>query len=98
VLDDTPNTVASTSAGATYVASVWVRAPAGRNATLRVREMSGSTVVRSAVSTVVGDGSWRQISVTTSAANGGTSLSVEIVVSLTKGVKAQIDDVSLQHS
>ena len=32
-IDDSPNTVASTAAGATYAASAWVKAPAGRTVT-----------------------------------------------------------------
>jgi hypothetical protein len=98
LLDDAPNTVASTTAGASYIASAWVRAPAGRAVTLRVRELSGSTLVRSTVVTVAGEGSWRQLAVMTAAASGGTTLSVEIVVSLTKGSKAQVDDVSVRRS
>jgi len=32
------------------------------------------------------------------AASGGTSLSLEVVVSLSAGASAQVDDVSLQRS
>ncbi len=98
LLDDTPNTVGSTGAGAKYVASAWVRAPAGRTVTLRIRELSGASVVRSVVTTVTGSGGWRQLGVTSAAASGGTTLSVEVVVSLTRGSKAQVDDLSLRGS
>jgi hypothetical protein len=97
-LDDSPNTVSSTAAGATYTGSAWVRAPAGRAVTLRVRELSGSSLVRSALITTTGDGGWHQLVVATAAAAGGTSLSVEIVASLTTSGKAQVDDVSLHRN
>ena len=97
-LDDSTNTVASTTAGAIYTASAWVRAPAGRTVTLRLRELSGATVIRSSVVTLIGDGTWRQLTVPSGAASGGTSLSVEIVASLVAGTKAQVDDVSLKSS
>jgi hypothetical protein len=98
VLDDTPNTAPSTSTGASYVASAWVRAPAGRTVRLRVRELRGSSLVRSAVTTVTGDGGWRQLVVTSAATAGGTTLSVEVIVSLARGSRAQVDDVSLRRS
>ncbi len=98
LLDDSPNTVATTSAGATYTAVVWVRAPAGRSVTLRLRERSGSTIVRTSQVSATGTGAWRQVTVTSAAAAGGTSLSVEVVVSLVRGTKAQVDDVSLKRS
>ena len=97
MLDDSPNSLASTTAGATYVASAWVRAPAGRTVTLRLRELSGSTVVRSTFATTTGNGAWQQL-VTSAATTGGTSLSVEIIASLTKGPKAHVDDVSLKRT
>jgi hypothetical protein len=98
VLDDSPNTVASTVAGATYTASAWVRVPAGRSVTLRLRELSGGSAVRTRTATLTGDGSWRQLVVTSAAASGGTSLSLQIVVSLTTSSKAQVDDLSLKRS
>ena len=64
---------------------------------LRVRELNGSSVVRSTVTTGTGDGSWHQLVVTTAAASGGTRLSVEVMVSLTKASKAHVDDVSLER-
>jgi hypothetical protein len=97
VLDDSPDTVASTSAGATYTASAWVLAPAGRMVRLRVRELSGSSVVRSSVKTATADGGWDQLVVTTAAASGGSRLSVEVVASLARGAQARVDDVWLQR-
>ena len=98
LLDDSPDTVASTIAGATYAASAWVRAPAGRTVILRIRESSGGSVVRSKTATVTGNGSWRQLSLTTATATGGTTLSVEVVLSVSRGSQAYVDDVSLQRS
>jgi Carbohydrate binding domain len=95
VLDDSPETVGSTVAGATYRAAAWVLAPAGRTVRLRVRELNGSTVVRSSVTTAIADGSWHQLAVATTAASGGTRLSVEVVASLARGSSAYTDDVSL---
>jgi hypothetical protein len=97
LLDDSPDTVSSSTAGATYAATAWVRAPAGRTVTLRLRERSGSTVVRTSVATATGIGAWQQVVLTSAAASGGTSLSFEAVVSLVKGTTAQVDDVSLKR-
>ena len=96
VLDDVPDTVTSTVAGVSYLGSAWVRAPAGRTVRLRVRELSGSSVVRATVANATGDGMWRQLLVTSAPTSGGTRLSVDVLVSLPKGSKAQVDDVSLR--
>jgi hypothetical protein len=97
LLDDSPDTVSSTTAGATYAANAWVRAPAGRAVTLRLRERSGSTVVRTTAATTTGTGAWQQVVLTSAAASGGTSLSFEAVVSLVRGTTAQVDDLSLKR-
>ena len=97
-LDDSPNTVASTTAGAIYTASAWVRAPAGRTVTLRLRELSGATVVRSTCHAHRRRHLAAAHGARARAASGGTSLSVEIVASLVAGTKAQVDDVSLKSS
>lgn len=88
----------ATAAGATYAASAWVRAPAGRSVTLRLRELSGGSLVRSSVVTVTGDGGWHQLTVTSAATSGGTSLSLELVVSLAAGTNGYVDDVSLRKT
>jgi hypothetical protein len=98
VLDDSPDTVASTPAGVTYAASAWVRAPAGRSVTVRLRELRSGALVRSTVATLTADGGWKQLSVTSRATAGGTSLSLEVVVSLARGTHAQVDDVSLKRA
>jgi hypothetical protein len=66
--------------------------------TLRLRERSGSTIVRTSHVSATGAGTWRQLTVTGAAASGGTLLSVEVVVSLVRGTTAQVDDVSLRRS
>ena len=97
LLDDSPNSVASTPAGSTYDAVAWVRAPAGRTVTLRLTERSGSAVVRTSAATTTGTGAWRQLVLTSAGASGGTSLSLEVVVSLVRGATAQVDDLSLKR-
>jgi hypothetical protein len=98
MLDDSPNTVASTTAGAVYTGVAWVRAPVGRSIRLRLRELNGGSLVRSRIVTVTGDGAWRQVVVSSAAASGGSALSVEILVSLARGSKAWVDDVSLRRT
>ena len=97
VLDDSPNTVASTPAGAVYEATAWVKAPVGRQVTLRVREYRGSTVVQARTAVVTGTGAWQGVCVGSAPAAGGTSISVDVIASLTSSQKAQIDDVSLKR-
>jgi hypothetical protein len=96
-LDDAPNTVAETTAGTRHVAVAWARAPAGSTITLRVRERSDHSSVRTAATSLTGDGTWRELLVTTAPASGGTSLSVEVLVSLPHGGTAHVDDVSLKR-
>jgi hypothetical protein len=95
-LDDFPNSVTGTPGGAAYRASVWVRAPSLRTITLRIREYSGSTVLRSTTTNATGNGGWQQLAATSAATSAGHSVSVDVSVSLTSGMQAQIDDVSLR--
>jgi len=48
--------------------------------------------------TLAGDGTWKQLGLPTPAAAGGTTMSVEVLVSLASGTSAYVDDVSLQQS
>jgi hypothetical protein len=48
--------------------------------------------------TLVGSGTWRQLVLTTAATSGGTSLSVDVLVSLAAGTTGYVDDVSLKGS
>jgi hypothetical protein len=97
VMDDSPNTVSSSTAGAVYAGSAWVNAPAGRSVTLRIREYRGSKVVRSQTAVVAGTGGWQQVSVQSAPAAGGTSISLDVLVSLTSTMRAGVDDVSLRR-
>ncbi len=63
VLDDSPNTVASSTAGATYTASAWVKVPVGRSVTLRIREYRGTSVSQFRTVVATGTGAWQQLTV-----------------------------------
>jgi hypothetical protein len=95
VLDDSPNTVASAPSGATYTGSAWVKAASGWAITLRIREYSGSKVVRSKTVTMIGNGAWQQRNVVSDPAGAGHSISVDVSVAVLATVKALVDDVSL---
>ena len=73
-----------------------VEAPAGRSVTLRVREYRGSKFLRSVTAVVTGTGTWQQVDVQSVPAAGGTSISLDVVVSLTASLRAHVDDVSLR--
>jgi hypothetical protein len=91
---DATNVVPLTTAGATYVAAVWVRAPAHRLVTLRLREQRHNSVIRSELVTVSGNGRWERLAVRCSAAGGG-SLRVDVLAALTPRTKAYVDDASV---
>jgi hypothetical protein len=77
---------------------VWVRAPAGRTVTLRLRERRGSTIVRTTVVSATGTGVWQELGLSSPGAAEATSLSVEVLASLVGGTTAQVDDVSLKRT
>ena len=95
VLDDSPNSVGSSAAGV-YAGSAWVKAPAGRTVTLRLREYRGSRLVQARTSVGTATGSWQQLTATATA-GGGTSISIDVLVSLTTSLRAQVDDVALRR-
>ncbi len=97
VIDDSPNTVASAPAGAAYAATAWVKAPAGRPVTLRLRQYRGTTVVQAWTAVVTGTGGWQSLAVSSAAVGAGDSISVDVIASLTASQKAQVDDVSLKR-
>ncbi len=73
ILDDSPNSVGKTSAGA-YTATLWVRsATAGATMNLRLQEMNGTTIVSSATSTLVLSTAWQQITVSRSILQPGVT-------------------------
>ena len=78
--------------------AAWVRAPAGRTVTVRVREFRGSKVVQARTSTVTATGAWQQVTVASSPAAGGTSISIDVLASLGTSDRAQVDDVSLRRT
>jgi hypothetical protein len=45
-----------------------------------------------------GSGAWQQVSVTSAAVDGSTSISIDVIVSLTTSQKAQVDDVVLRRT
>jgi len=98
VLDDSPNTVSSSVVGATYSASAWVQVPGGRSVTLRVREFRGPTLVRSKTAIATGTGGWQQLAVTSAPADGGNSISVDVLVSLPTSLRARVDDLALRRA
>ena len=97
VVDDSPNTVSSAPAGAVYEATAWVKAPAGRSVTLRIREYRGSTVAQARTAVVTGTGGWQSLTVRSTAVAGASSISVDVIASLTSTQTAQVDDVSLRR-
>ena len=48
------------------------------------------------MTTLTAAGAWQLMTVTSAPATGTTALSVEVVVSLPRGTKAYVDDVSLR--
>ncbi|MGZ4600090.1 chitobiase/beta-hexosaminidase C-terminal domain-containing protein [Oryzihumus sp.] len=73
LLDDSPNQVSRTSAG-TYTATLWVKgASSGATMNLRLREMSGSTVVGSATKTLILSTSWQPVTVTLTVQRPGST-------------------------
>ena len=74
-----------------------MKAPAGRSVTLRVREYKGSKVARVKTASVTGTGTWQQVSVWSAPTDGGSSISLDVLVSLASNHRAQVDDVSLRR-
>lgn len=83
-VDDEPPTIASTTTGQKYWASVWVRAAStssqGKNVTLRLREINSSGVlVKETISPgIVLTNTFQQLFVTVTAASGGNTLDMRI--------------------
>jgi len=80
-LNDSPNWVGSTSAGA-YTGSLWVRAAtAGTVVKLRFREYQGGSLVSSSTTTTTVGTSWQQLQVAYTVATAGTTLDLNAYVS-----------------
>ncbi|MBV9822800.1 MAG: hypothetical protein JO144_11225, partial [Actinobacteria bacterium] len=78
VLNDSPNTVASTTAGLTYRGTAWVRASqANTSLGLRLMEYAGNTLVTTKQAAYwATDTAWHQLTVDLVAAKAGSSLDV----------------------
>jgi hypothetical protein len=62
----------------------------------QVRELSGSTTVRTRTVSVVLNGAWQQLTATTAAAGAGHALDLVVTgQSLSAGQQLLVDDVSL---
>ena len=95
--DANPNWVATTAAG-TYTATAWVRSDTGTGkASIRVREYTGATLVRSAASVVTLTSTWQQVSVSLSPqAPGSSHLDLQVYVSgAPAGTDLYVDDVAI---
>jgi hypothetical protein len=81
VLNDDPNTVASTTAGATYAATAWLRTWADRPLTLRLREVpaTGQTLDTAATTVTAPDGQWHQLTLTYVAQRDGSMLDLSVI-------------------
>jgi PKD repeat protein len=100
VLNDTPNWVTTTQAG-TYTASIWVKTNASVPVKIQLREMNGSSVVRSRITTATVGAAWTQISVTHTILSPGTTLDLQVFIpraSAPPGRSLDADDVSITRA
>ena len=98
VLNDKKNTVASTTAGTTYVASAWVRGSGrGVPSAIRIQEWAGDGKKGEAQTYKwLKNTSWHRIEVRYTARTTGASLDLNVVGSrMAAGRKLRVDDVSL---
>ncbi len=97
-LNDAPNWVSSTQAGS-YLASAWVRGPAGVTVQLRIREYNGSTFVGSQAVTTTLTSNWSQLSVTYPVGVVGSTLDLTLYkTNAAPGLCFDADDLWLSHS
>jgi hypothetical protein len=89
---------ATTRADTTYEAALWVRAPAGGQVVLALRELAGGREVSAdQAGYTLPAGRWRQLAVEHRTAAPGSSLSVEVVgQDLPGGGRLLVDSVDLQ--
>jgi hypothetical protein len=88
----------TTRADTTYEAALWVRAPAGGQVVLALRELVGGREVSAdQAGYTLPAGRWRQLAVEHRTASPGSSLSVEVVgQDLPGGGRLLVDSVDLQ--
>ena len=98
VLQDSPNWVATTSAG-TYTAVLWVRADtAGALFKLKLQEYNGNTLVGSNVSQVTLTTSWQKVTVTYTVGSAGSTLDYQsYVTNPAAGSAWYADDASISR-
>ena len=96
VLQDSPNWVATSSAG-TYTASLWVRADtAGAVFKLKLQEYNGSTLVGSNSAQVTLSTSWQKVTVTYTIGSPGSTLDFQsYVTNPAAGSAFYADDASI---
>ena len=96
VLQDSPNCVATTTAG-TYTGTLWVRADtAGGVFKLKFQEYTGSTLVGSAVTQVTLTTTWQQVTVTYTTKSPGSTLDFQAyLTNPAPGVAFYADDASI---
>jgi hypothetical protein len=89
---------ATTRADTTYETTLWVRAPAGGQVVLALRELAGGREVSAdQAGYTLPAGRWRQLAVEHRTASPGSSLSVEVVgQDLPGGGRLLVDSVDLQ--
>jgi beta-glucanase (GH16 family) len=97
-LNDTKNTVASTTKGATYTASAWVRSDrANASVGLRMMEYKGRSLLgQSKASLWLTDTGWHQVTVKYVASSKGASVDLNALAwGLSAGGSFYVDDVAL---
>ena len=94
-LNDSPDWMAATTAGATCTATAWVKGPAGTKVNIRFREYQGSTLVGyQSAPYVLGDGDWRQISISAPVKAGGNHVDLNVYAQgLVTGQELLVDDI-----
>lgn len=98
VLNDDANSIASTTAGATYRATAWVRAvQPGTSLVLRTMEFAGSSLVEHRQTNVwATDTSWHQLTVDLTAKRAGSSIDLNVLAwGLGNSRSFDVDDVSI---
>jgi plastocyanin len=99
-LNDSPNWVANTTAGATYTATIWVRSDfAGATIKAKLREYSGTTAVGSASTLLTLTTGWQPLTVTYRATSSGSSIDLNVYVTdAAPGTCFYADDASITAS
>lgn len=101
VVNDTVNTVRSTTAGHVYAASAWVRSSTPRRTvSLRLMEYRGRTYLGQKVGSVtLPDTGWHKVSTVYTARTTGATVDVNVLgVRLPAGASVLVDDVTLRDA